>query len=200
MTVSPNPATVTEGMQTVTFSGTVTATPPAPASPAGVGSGVPVYLSIGGSTPTQVTQTNDANGDFSYQAQNVAPETVYTFSVNSTALYTAASAPAELTAVAAPTTISVTPSPAVVTFGSPNVAFSGTVTALPQSSAAAVAVPDTPVYLNGSANPVATTDSERALHLYRHRNHAERHRDIQRARKQFRRALRQRLRCGPGGR
>jgi hypothetical protein len=159
MTVSPSPASVTEGMQAVTFNGTVTATPPAPASPVGVGSGVPVYLSIGGGTPTLVAHTNDANGDFSYQAQNVAPATEYTFSVNSTALYAAASASAEVTAVAAPTTISVTPSPAVVTFGSPNVAFSGTVTALPEGSTTAVAVPDAPVYLNGSASPVATTDA-----------------------------------------
>jgi len=147
MTVSPSPASVTEGMQTVTFSGTV-----------GVGNGVPVYLSIGGSTPTQVTTTDDANGDFSYQAQNVAPGVPYTFSVNSTALYTAASASAQVSAVAAPTTISVTPSPAVVTFGSSNVAFSGTVTALPEGGTTAVAVADAPVYLNGSASPVATTD------------------------------------------
>jgi hypothetical protein len=159
VTVSPSPASVTEGMQTVTFSGTVTATPPAPASPVGVGSGVPVYLSIGGNTPTQVTQTTDANGDFSYTAQKVAPTTVYTFSVSSTALYTSASASAELTAVAAPITIAVSPSPGVVTFGSPNVTFSGTVTALPQGSSSSVAVPNAPVYLNGSASPVATTDS-----------------------------------------
>ncbi len=89
----------------------------------------------------------------------MAPDTPYTFSVNSTALYAAASASAEVTAVAAPTTISVTPSPALVTFGSPNVAFSGTVTALPQGSTTAVAVPNAPVYLNGSASPVATTDA-----------------------------------------
>ena len=158
MTASPSSQTVTEGMQTVTFSGTVTATPPAPASPVGVGSGVPVYLSIGGSTPTQVTQTNDANGDFSYQAQNVTPETVYTFSVNSTALYSAASAPAELTAVAAPTTISVTPSPGVVTFGSPNVAFSGTVTALP-GGGTPVPVSGATVYVNGTAIPAPTDSS-----------------------------------------
>jgi hypothetical protein len=148
MTVSPSPASVTEGMQTVTFSGTVD-----------VGSGVPVYLSIGGSSPTQVTQTSDATGDFSYQAQNVAPGTPYTFSVDSAALYAAASASTEVTAVAAPTTISLTPSPGVVTFGSSTVAFSGTVTALPEGSTTAVAVPDAPVYLNGSASPVATTDA-----------------------------------------
>lgn len=160
MTVSPSPASVTQGMQTVTFNGTVTAAPPAPASPVGVGSGVPVYLSIGANgTRTQITTTNDANGDFSYPAHNVAPGTVYSFSVNSTPLYTAASVPAEVTAVAAPTTISVTPSPGVVTFGSPNVTFSGTVTALPQGSTTAVAVIGAPVDLNGSASPVATTDS-----------------------------------------
>jgi len=158
---APSPATVTEGLQTVTFGGTVTVTPPAPASPVGVGSGVPVYLSIGGGPVNLVAHTNDANGDFTYTAQNVAPATPYTFSVNSTPLYPAASATSQVTAAtpAAKTAINVTPSPAVITFGSPNVAFSGTVTALPQGSTTAVAVPGTPVYLNGSTSPIASTDS-----------------------------------------
>lgn len=156
MTVSASPATVTEGMQSVTFSGTVTATPPAPASPVSVG-GVPVYLSIGGSTPSAVTNTS-ASGGFSYAAQNVAPNTPYAFSVTSTSLYTAASDSAQVSAAAAPTTVSVSPSPAVVTFGSPNVAFSGTVTALPQGSTTAVPVPGAPVYLNGSSTSFTTTD------------------------------------------
>lgn len=159
MTVSPSPASVTEGMQTVTFSGTVTATPPAPASPVGVGSGVPVYLSIAGSTPAVIAHTNDVNGDFvASNVPNVAPNTPYTFSVNSTQLYAAASASAEVTAVAAPTTVSVTPSPAVLTFGSASVTLTGTVTALPQGGTA-VPVAGAPVYLNGSASSFATTDS-----------------------------------------
>jgi hypothetical protein len=158
---APSPASVTEGMQTVTFSGTVTVKPPAPASAVGVGSGVPVYLSIAGGTPAAVTNTTDAAGDFTYTAQNVAPGTPYVFGVNSTPLYPAGSSipPAEVSAVAAPTTVSVSPSPAVVTFGSPNVAFSGTVTALPQGSTTAVPVPGAPVYLNGSSISFATTDS-----------------------------------------
>ncbi|HUA42082.1 MAG TPA: hypothetical protein VMA32_10970 [Streptosporangiaceae bacterium] len=159
MTVTPSPASVTEGLQTVTFSGTVTATPPAPASPVGVGSGVPVYMSVAGGAPAVVTHTTDANGDFSVSEMNVAPATTYAFSVNSTVLYTAASVSTQVTAVAAPTTIAVTPSPGVVTFGSPNVTFNGTVTALPQGSTTAVPVPGAPVYLNGSSSPVATTDS-----------------------------------------
>ncbi len=158
MTVTPSPASVTEGVQTVTFSGTVTATPPAPASPVGVGSGVPVYLSIAGGAATVAAHTTDAAGDFSVSEANVAPATMYTFSVNSTALYTAASASTQVTAVAAPTTITVTPSPATVTFGSSNVTLSGTVTALPQGGTA-VPVAGAPVYLNGSASPFATTDS-----------------------------------------
>jgi len=160
MTVTPSPASVTEGQQTVTFSGTVTATPPPPASPVGIGSGVPVFLAIGTGTPTLVAHTSDANGDFTYTAQNVAPATPYSFSVNASpaGLYGAASATAQLTAVAAPTTIAVAPSPAVITFGSPTVTFAGTVTALPQGGTS-VPVPGTPVYLNGSTSPIATTDS-----------------------------------------
>jgi hypothetical protein len=148
MTVSPSPASVTEGMQAVTFSGTVSA-----------GSGLPVYLSIGSGTPTQVTETG-ASGDFSYLATDVQPGT-YTFSVQQSplGLYSAASASTTVSAVAAPTTVTVSPSPAFVTFGSPNVAFSGTVTALPEGSSTAVGIPDAPVYLNGSASPVATTDA-----------------------------------------
>jgi len=159
MTVAASPATVTEGKQAVTFSGSVSVTPPPPATQTavGIGSGVPVYLN---GSSTAVTQTTDANGDFSYSATGVQPGT-YTFSVNQSTqnLYSSATATASVSAQPAPTTITLTPSPAVVTFGSPNATFSGTVTALPQGSSTAVAVPNAPVYLNGSASPVATTDS-----------------------------------------
>jgi hypothetical protein len=156
---APSPASVTQGMQTVTFAGTVTVTPTAPASAVGVGSGVPVFVSIGGNAPILAAHTTDAAGDFTYTAQNVAPTTPYIFSVNSTPLYPAgSSAPVEVTATPAPTMISVTPSPAVVTFGRANVTLAGTVTALPPGGTA-VAVAGAPVYLNGSTTSFATTDS-----------------------------------------
>ncbi|HUC23904.1 MAG TPA: hypothetical protein VMA73_14440 [Streptosporangiaceae bacterium] len=159
VTVAASPATVTEGEQKVTFSGSVTVTPPAPATqtPVGIGSGVPIYLN-GSSSP--VTQTTDANGDFSYTATGVQPGT-YTFSVNQSTegLYSGASATATVGAQAAPTTITVTPSPAVLTFGSQNASFTGTVTALPQGATTPVPVAGAPVYLNGSASSFTTTDA-----------------------------------------
>ncbi len=92
ITVAASPASVTEGEQAVTFSGSVSVTPAPPATqtPTGIGSGVPIYLN-GSSTP--VTQTTDANGDFSYAASNVQPGS-YTFSVTQSAqgLYGSASA------------------------------------------------------------------------------------------------------------
>jgi len=157
---SPTPPVITEGLQTVTFAGSVTVTPPPPAAqnPSGIGSGVPVYLN--GAPTVPPTYTTDANGDFSYTATDAQPGT-YTFTVQQSplGLYSAASASADVTASAAPTTVSVKPSPAVITFGSPSVVLSGTVTALPASNAPAVPVPNAPVYLNGSASPVATTDA-----------------------------------------
>ncbi|HEY2079521.1 MAG TPA: hypothetical protein VGH53_24590, partial [Streptosporangiaceae bacterium] len=157
--VAATPTTVTEGKQTVTFSGSVSVTPPPPATQTavGIGSGIPIYLN---GSSTAVTQTTDANGDFSYTATGVQPGT-YTFSVNQSTegLYSGASKDASVGAQAAPTTIAITPNPAVLTFGSPNALLTGTVTALPQGSSTAVAVPNAPVYLNGSASPVTTTNS-----------------------------------------
>jgi len=159
ITVAASPATVTEGEQTVTFSGTVSVIPPGSASqtPVGIGSGIPIYLN-GSSTP--VTQTTDANGDFSYTATGVQPGT-YTFSVNQSTegLYSGASNSASVGAQAAPTTITVTPNPVVLTFGSQNASFTGTVTALPQGATTPVPVAGAPVYLNGSPGSFTTTDS-----------------------------------------
>jgi len=162
--VAANPATVTEGEQAVTFSGYVDVTPPPPATQTavGIGSGIPVYLN-GSSTP--VAETTDANGDFSYTATGVQPGS-YTFSVNESAedLYSSASATASVGAQAAPTTIAVTPSPVVLTFGSQNASFTGTVTALPQGSTTPVPVQGAQVDVSiGGATPVpigSATDSD----------------------------------------
>ena len=155
ITVAASPASVTEGEQSVTFSGSVSVTPPPPATQTatGIGSGIPIYLN-GSSTP--VTQTTDANGDFSYTASNVQPGT-YTFSVTASTegLYGSASATASVGAQVAPTTIAVTPSPVVLTFGSQDASFTGTVTALPQGATTPVPIPGAQVYVSiGGATPV----------------------------------------------
>jgi len=156
ISVAATPATVTVGDQAVTFSGSVSVTPPAPATqtPVGIGSGIPIYLN-GSSSP--VTETTDANGDFSYTpTTNVQPGT-YTFSVNQSTegLYSGASATASVGAQVAPTTIAVTPSPAVLTFGSQNVSFTGTVSALPQGATTPVPVQGAQVDVSiGGAAPV----------------------------------------------
>ena len=155
ITVAASPASVTEGEQTVTFSGSVSVTPPPPATqtPVGIGSGIPIYLN-GSSTP--VTQTTDANGDFSYTASNVQPGS-YTFSVTQSAqgLYGSASQTVSVGAQAAPTTISVTPSPVTLTFGSQTASFAGTVTALPQGATTPVPVQGAQVSVSiGGASPV----------------------------------------------
>src|SRR5258708_5111006 len=158
--VFPRAGTGAAGLQKVNFAGTVRVTPPPPApqNSSGIGSGVQVY--VNGAPTVPPTFTTDASGDFSYTATEVQPGT-YTFSVQQSplGLYSAASASTDVTAMAAPTTLSVKPSPAVITFGSPSVVLSGTVTALPAGNASAVPVPNAPVYLNGSASPVATTDA-----------------------------------------
>ena len=130
MTVTPSPPTVTQGSQDVTFNGTVQVTPPG-GSPAGIGSGVAVYLSIGGGTPTPVTTTDDANGDFSYTVDNISQDDDYDFSVQAGALYTAASYDVTVDTVAAATTLSVTPTPAAVSEGQQNITFTGTVQITP---------------------------------------------------------------------
>jgi hypothetical protein len=130
MTVTPSPPTVTQGSQDVTFNGTVQVTPPG-GSATGVGSGVEVYLSIGGGTPGPVTTTDDANGDFTYTVDNIAQDDDYDFSVQAGALYTAASDDVTVDTVAASTTLSVTPTPAEVSEGQQNITFTGTVQVTP---------------------------------------------------------------------
>ena len=158
MTVSASPATVTEGIQTVTFSGNVSAsyTPPAPAAPVtvNIGSGVPVYLN-----GTQVTTTDDAQGDFTYTSPGTAPGG-YTFSIQPTSLYQGASYQVNVGSQQAPATMTVTPSQPNVTFGSTSVTFTGSVTADPQGASAQGIGSGVPVYLSvggAAASQVTTT-------------------------------------------
>lgn len=163
MTVSADPATVTEGIQNVTFTGNVSATvtPPAPATPTQVdiGSGVPVYLN-GSSSP--VTTTDDAQGDFTYSSTGTDPGT-YTFSIDPTSLYTGVSYQVTVSSQMAPTTMTVQASQPDVTFGSQSVTFTGTVTADPQGGSAVGIGSGVPVYLSvgtgAAAQVTSTTDS-----------------------------------------
>jgi hypothetical protein len=162
LTATANPSTVTEGSQNVTFTGTVSVEPAGTSTPVGIGSGVPVDLSIGGGAPTQVTTTDDANGDFTYTLDNIDTSTDYDFSVTPTNLYGAASYDVVVGLAQAPTTVKVTAGPDEVTFGSQNVTFTGTVTALPAGTTTSVGVGSgVPVFLSiGGATPsqVTTTD------------------------------------------
>jgi len=164
MTLVPTPGTVTQGSQSVTFAGTVSIQPPGGAK-TGIGSGIPIFLSIGGGAPTQVTTTTDAAGDYSYTVQGITASTDYNFTVVATSLYTGTSQDEEVPVQQAPTTIAVGASPQFVTFGSQSVTFRGTVTALPPGSTSSVGVgTGVPIYLstNGGASTAVTTTTNAA--------------------------------------
>jgi hypothetical protein len=161
MTAAASAATVTEGSQQVVFTGTVTVTA-AGGTAAGIGSGVPVDLSVDGGPATQVTTTDKSNGDFSYTRRGISHTHAYTFSVAATPLYTAASAPAvTVTTVQSPSAMTLKATPALVTFGSQRVTFTGTVTAIPAGGHAIGVGSGVPVDLSingGPVTPVTATD------------------------------------------
>jgi large repetitive protein len=161
MTVTPSPPTVTQGSQDVTFTGTVQVTP-AGGSATGIGSGVEVYLSIGGGTPEPVTTTDDANGDFTYTVNNIDEDDDYDFSVQAGALYTAASNDVTVDTVAAATSLSVTPSPAEVSEGQQNITFAGTVQVTPSGGSLTGIGANVPVdvSIGGATAYQATTTSD----------------------------------------
>jgi hypothetical protein len=163
VTVTPNPTSVAEGSQTVTFSGTANSVAPG-GKPVGVGSGVPVFLSIGGGATAQVTTTNDAAGDFSYLVPGITQATDYNFSVAAVpGTYTAGSRDITVPIQVATTSMTVTPSPTFVSEGSQSVTFSGTVTGVLTGITSPVAIAGAPVFLSvssGTATQVATTASD----------------------------------------
>jgi hypothetical protein len=158
--VAASPQDVTFGSQSVTFTGTVTALPPGSTAAAGVGSGVPVFLSIGGATPSPVTTTSDAAGDFTYTVDNITTGTDYNFSVGATGLYTAASNDVPVNIDPATTNMTVTATPTDVNLGSSTVMFTGTVSVTPPGGTAVGIGSGVPVLLNtgGGATEVTTTD------------------------------------------
>lgn len=163
MSVTPTPLYVTQGAQNVTFSGTVSVTPIGSVNQVGIGSGVPILLSIGGAAATQVTSTTDAAGDFSYSVNGITQSDDYNFSVASTSLYTASSYDVTVNAQAATTAVNVIASAQTVALGSQSVTFTGTATITPPGSSTSVSIgAGVPVYLSisgGSANQIGTTGS-----------------------------------------
>ncbi len=160
MTVTPSPPTVTQGSQDVTFNGTVSVTPAGSTTQVGIGSGVEVYLSIGGGTPVAVTTTDDANGDFSYTVDDITQNDDYDFSVQAGALYTAASNDVTVDTVAAATTLSVTPTPTEVSEGQQTITFTGTIQVTPSGGSAVGIGSGVPIDLSiggASATEVTTT-------------------------------------------
>lgn len=160
VSVKPSQSFVTQGATGVTFSGTVTVIPPGSSSAVGIGSGVPVTISAGGS-PIATVNT-DASSDFSYTATGITqPATAFDFSVGSTSLYGAADQTITIPANPASTAVSVTPSPPQIELGSQKVTFTGSVTMTPPGSTTPVSIGGgIPVTVSGgSFSTVAPTDS-----------------------------------------
>jgi hypothetical protein len=89
LTILPSQATVTEGSQDVTFTGTVTGSPPGSMTQQNIGGGVPINLSVGKDGPLQQVATTGSNSKFSYTVRGVSQVTEFNFSVGSTTTYTA---------------------------------------------------------------------------------------------------------------
>jgi hypothetical protein len=161
--LAASPPQVTQGSNNVTFTGTVTVTPPN-GTATGAGSGVPVYLSIGGVSQGQVTTTDDAGGDFTYSPSAGLTQTAdYDFTVAPTGLYgSVEDQSVQVLAVAGATGLTVTPSAENVTLGSQSVTFTGAVTVTPPGTTTPVNIgAGIPVDLTGAAsNPVATTGAD----------------------------------------
>ena len=161
VSVSPSQSFVTQGANNVMFTGQVTVTPSGGGQAVAIGAGVPVQVSVNGQPVTTVT-TDDANGDFNYQATGLtAATTPFSFSVASAGLYSAGVANFSIPAMQAATTVSVTPSQGSIELGSQNVIFNGQVMITTPGSpgqqpiGAGISVTIT----GGSFSSTATTDS-----------------------------------------
>jgi hypothetical protein len=159
MSVTPNPASVSQGAPNVTFNGLVTAVP------AGGGAAVPVAgatvsVSIGGTLAGQAGPTG-SDGSFSYQATGLSAPTDVKFSVAGTNLYGPASQDVPVSSAQSATKVSVSPSQTFVTQGANNVTFTGQVTVTPPGGSpvpigSGVSVQ---VNVNGQAATTKTTDA-----------------------------------------
>ena len=125
LTVTANPASVTEGAQTVTFSGTLTGVSPGGSTSVAI-QNAPVDVSVDGGTPAQI-KTTDVNGDFTYTVSGIGAETTYAFSVGSTTTYTQATSDVTVGVSQAQTQITgITVTPAHLQYGQ-TATLSGTV-------------------------------------------------------------------------
>jgi hypothetical protein len=158
ITVTPTQGTIELGSQNVTFNGQVTITPPAPggSTPAAqsIGPNVPVTITGGSFSTTVIT---GANGGFSVPVSGIAVATNFTFSIAATNLYGSGSSAVQIQAAAPATTAIVMANPGVITFGTPGVNLTGTVTAI-NASSTTLPVSGASVFLNGGTSPVATTN------------------------------------------
>jgi hypothetical protein len=100
LTVNASPASVTEGAQSVTFSGTLTGEASGSSTPVAI-QNAPVYLNGSASA----VATTSANGDFSYTATDISKTSAFDFSVTGTDEYTSAQADITVTAEQARTRI-----------------------------------------------------------------------------------------------
>src|ERR1700722_2472048 len=129
ISVTANPASISQGAGQVTFSGQVTAVPAGGGSAVGV-SGATVNVYNGATLIGQAGPTA-ADGSFSYGPTTVSSATDFTFSVTGTNLYGPASKDVTIGTAQSATTVSLPPAQTFVTQGANNVMFTGQVTVTP---------------------------------------------------------------------
>jgi hypothetical protein len=116
MTVTPSPTSITEGSESVTFSGTLTGVAPGGTKRVNV-KNAPVDLSVNGGSASQVA-TTDSKGHFSYTVSTISQAGLYAFSVAATKTYTSATDAVEIGTVQAATRITgISISPAHLRYG-----------------------------------------------------------------------------------
>jgi hypothetical protein len=160
---SAAPASVSEGAQDVTFSGTVQGTLPGLSGPVNIDNAT--VMVSGPGVPSGTSVQTDNNGDFTYPDPAAEPGS-YDFSVAATSEYGSNGQTVSVGATSATTAVTVSPASPVVTEGTPDVTFSGTVSANNGASAPPVG---TPVYLTigtGPTNQVTMTDDANGDYTY----------------------------------
>ncbi len=127
LTVTPTPASVTEGSESVAFAASLTGVSPGGSASSAVAiQNVPVYVTRQGGS-TVLAGNTDANGNFTYRATGIAAGTSYTFYVAQTGSYTSATTAVPVGVVQAPTRITgIAVSPGHLKYGQ-NATLTGTV-------------------------------------------------------------------------
>jgi hypothetical protein len=143
LTVTATPASVTEGSQTIAFTGTLTGTAPTTGTPVAEPiQGAGVNVAVGSGQPQPTGQFTDKNGDFTYTVSGISAAATYDFSVAETSAYTQATEGVPVVISPAPTRITgIKVTPAHLKYGQ-KATLTGTVqyeagttwTALPSTS------------------------------------------------------------------